>query len=52
MRPKSGQKLYRVVLEYANGMTRTITVKASTREVAEARALKRHPRALRAKRDA
>lgn len=52
MRSKPGQKLYHITLEYKNGMMRTVTIKASSREVAEARALKRNPRALGVKRDA
>lgn len=47
MRTKSKSKPYTVVLVYANNMTRTIHVKASSREVAEDRALKRNPNALR-----
>jgi hypothetical protein len=52
MRSKPGQKLYRITLQYKNEMVRTVTVKASSREVAEARALKRNPSALGVKRDA
>jgi hypothetical protein len=52
MRSRPGQKLFRVVLQYPNEMTRTVTVKASSREVAESRALKRNPRAIGVKRDA
>jgi hypothetical protein len=38
-------RLFRVVIVYENGMTRTVQVKASSREVAEQRALKRNPNA-------
>jgi hypothetical protein len=50
MRPKPKAKLYNVVLVYANDMTRTVVVKATTREVAENRALKRNPAATGVKR--
>lgn len=39
-------RLFRVVIVYENGMTRTVQVKASTREIAEERALKRNPNAV------
>jgi hypothetical protein len=45
MKTKSKSRLYRIELEYDNGMTRTVSVKASSREVAEDRALKRNPNA-------
>lgn len=52
MREKPAKKPYTIVLEFANGMTRTVKVKAASREVAENRALKFHPGAKGVKRDA
>lgn len=46
MRQKQIQRYFRITLLYANGMTRAVNVKASSREVAEARALKRNPAAI------
>lgn len=46
MQLKKSQQLYKVKLVYANNMTRTVQVKASSREVAEERALKRNKSAL------
>lgn len=40
MQFKSPKQLYSVVIEYKNGMTRTVRVKAVSREAAEKRALK------------
>lgn len=45
MRAKKQSHMHTVVLRYANGMTRTVHVKASTREIAEDRAMKRNPHA-------
>lgn len=45
MRTKKSKKLFSIVLEFENGMTRTVKVRAASREVAEARALKRNPSA-------
>lgn len=50
MRIKRAQKLYKIVLVFANDMTRTVQVRAASIEVAENRALKRNPSALRVKR--
>jgi hypothetical protein len=50
MRQSSKKRLFRIVLQYENGMTRTVPVKASSREVAEERALKRNPNAVGIKR--
>lgn len=50
MRIKSKKQLYQIVLTYANGVTRRVPVKASNREVAEDRALKRNPNAMGVKR--
>lgn len=52
MRSEKDQKLYHIVLVYKNGLTRTVKVKASTREVAEQRVLKRNRRAIGVMRDA
>jgi hypothetical protein len=49
---KSKKQLYRIPVEFANGMTRTIKVKATSREVAEQRALKFSPGAKGVKRNA
>ncbi len=49
---KMSKRLYRIPLEFQNGVTRTVPVKATSREVAESRALKFHPTAVRIKRDA
>lgn len=40
MRAKKSKQLYTVVVEYANGMTRSVKVRAVSRDVAERRALK------------
>lgn len=45
MKIKSKSTVHTIVLLYENEMTRTIKVKASSREVAETRALKRNPNA-------
>ena len=50
MRTKKLKRLHRVVVEFENGLTRTVKVKAATREVAENRALKFHPSAKGVKR--
>jgi hypothetical protein len=42
---KKTKRHYRLVVEFANGMTRTVDVKARDRETAEKRALKFHPNA-------
>lgn len=49
MRIKKAQQVYQIVLVFQNDMTRTVQVKASTRRVAERRALKRNPSAMRVK---
>ena len=46
MRPAKKQQLFKVALEFPGPITRTIQVKASSREVAERRALKRNPAAI------
>lgn len=52
MQLKQSKKLYTVVVEFANHTTRTVKVKATTREGAEAKALKFNPSAKGVKRDA
>lgn len=52
MQAKKSKRLYNIVVEYQNGMTRTVKIRAVTREIAEQRALKFHPRASRVKHDA
>lgn len=49
-RVKKKSQLYRITLTYENGMTRSVPVKASSREIAEDRALKRNPAAKGVKR--
>lgn len=51
MRTKKSKKLFTIVLVYENDMTRTVKVRAVSREVAENRALKRNPNAKGVKRD-
>ena len=46
MQIRKSQKHYSIIVVFVNGMTRTIDVKASSREVAERRALKRTPGAI------
>lgn len=46
MRPGPSKQLYTIVVVYANGLTRSVKVKAASREVAERRALKRHSGAV------
>ena len=50
MQKKRSKQLYRIPLEFPGGLSRTVKVKASSREVAETRALKFHPTALGIKR--
>lgn len=50
MRVKKAQQMYQIVLVFVNDMTRTVKVRASSREIAENRALKRNPSAIRVKR--
>lgn len=46
MQLKKSKQLYHVELEFPNGLTRQVKIKASSREVAEKRALKFHPNAI------
>lgn len=52
MQLKKEKKLYHIELEFSNGMTRQVKVKATNRETAEKRALKFHPNAIAVKRNA
>jgi len=45
MRTKKSKQVFSIVLVYENNMTRTVKVRAASREVAERRALKRNPSA-------
>jgi hypothetical protein len=51
MQLKKSKRPFTVVVEFANGVTRSVKVKATSREVAESRALKFHPSAKGIKRD-
>lgn len=46
MRIKSTKTLHLIVVEFQNGMTRTVKVKAASREAAENKALRRHRTAV------
>ena len=46
MRPKKAQRLFQIVLLYPNNLQRVVHVRATTREIAERRALKRNKTAL------
>lgn len=46
MRQKSQQKAYRITLVFRGNITRDVYVKARSREIAEARALKRNSTAM------
>lgn len=50
MQLKKAQTLYKIVLLFKNDMERTVPVKATSREIAEDRALKRNPSAVGVKR--
>lgn len=52
MQTKKSKRLYHVVVEFKNGVFRTVKVRAVTREIAEQRALKFHPNATGIKHDA
>lgn len=51
MQTKKSKQLFHIVLEFGN-TTRTIKVRATTREIAEKRALKRNPNATGVKHNA
>jgi hypothetical protein len=46
MRAKKAQRLYQIVLVFPNNVTRTVKVRATTREIAEKRAMKRNRSAI------
>lgn len=48
---KSAQKQFWITLKFEGNVERIVQVRASTREVAESRALKRNPGAIEVKRD-
>lgn len=50
MQKKSSKQLYPITIEFPNGGTRVVKVKAVSREKAEERALKFHPSAVGVKR--
>lgn len=52
MQTKKSKKLFHITLEYPNSITKSVAVRAVTREIAEKRALKRNPNCLGVKRDA
>jgi hypothetical protein len=52
VRIKRSKRLYIVVLDYGNGVTRTVKVKANSQDAAAARALKFNPHALGVKHNA
>jgi hypothetical protein len=51
MQTKKSKRLYHITVEYENGVTRTVKIRAVTREIAEQKALKFHPNANGVKRD-
>lgn len=52
MQIKKSKRLHNVTIEYKNGVTQHVRVKAVDREAAERRALKFHPSAVRIKSNA
>lgn len=52
MQLKKSKKPFNIILTFEGGITRSVKVSAATREVAEARALKRNPSATGVKRNA
>lgn len=52
MQTKKSKRLYHVELEFPNGLTRQVKIRATSREIAENRALKFHPNATGVKRNA
>lgn len=50
MQQKKASRVYSITLVYENNLTRDVKVRAKSREVAEKRALKRHPNAIGVKR--
>lgn len=52
MRTKKSKQLFTIVVEFENGMTRNVKVRAVRREVAERKALKFNPSAKGVQRNA
>lgn len=52
MQHKRSKLLYHVEVEFRNGLTKMVKVKAVDRQTAEKRAMKFHPSAIRVKRNA
>jgi hypothetical protein len=52
MRIKKSKLLFHITLVYQNGITKTVPVRAVTREIAERQAVKRNPNCIGVKRDA
>lgn len=52
MQFKPSKQLYRIEVEFDNGLTKGVKVRATSKEIAERIALKRNPSAKRVKRDA
>lgn len=52
MQTKKSKQRFTITLEFENGTTRTVKVRAVTREVAERKAMKFHPAAKGVKYDA
>lgn len=46
MKSRKASRVYQITLVYENNLTRDVKVRASSREVAEKRALKRNPNAI------
>jgi hypothetical protein len=46
LQQKTTKQLYAIPLDFGKGVTRTVKVKAVSREVAESRALKLNPKAV------
>jgi hypothetical protein len=46
MKSRKASRVYTLTLVYENNLTRDVKVRASSREVAEKRALKRNPNAI------
>lgn len=46
LKSRKASRVYQITLVYENNLTRDVKVRASSREVAEKRALKRNPNAI------
>jgi hypothetical protein len=51
LQTKKSKQLYHIEVEFKNGLTKLVKVKAVNRSTAEKRAMKFHPSAVRVKRD-